>query len=440
METGFKQLSTADRIQVQRELAAYNFYGSTLDGLWGRNTAHALRQALGLMEHNMGHQIDLSSSSEVQIFLGRFIDGSASAFIWGEGEECDGCGEDNVAAVPEPDQYDSADQTLEQAIYRTCLRNAKLINQFISTDPLGSDAFNTKGNMPSLWSQIGIPASQLKLRHVNNQWQPVGTVTLEALCKDQEAWAEPFGSELQYRGERQRFRDLAYFNTETQQPDKNIAVYGKHTVAVYPLSPKEIDRLNGISNALDFTAVSFHLTEQTACREPQGTAVRSQKPISECGGIHEVMNLGKPVDLTQQSRCRVTFHVAANTFNVEQHRLENSNLTAFNKTGGYAALSQPFAMTYLSLWSQADNQDWHAQGSWFLESPQNRTALTDILSAATDAFEQSIDWQGAQQELNKSALHMEALPANGRDTSPVVTHPACQAALTDTRNQVASER
>ncbi len=102
LETGFKQLSTADRIQVQRELAAYNFYGSTLDGLWGRNTAHALRQALGLMEHNMGHQIDLSSSSEVQSFLGRFIDGSASAFIWGEGEECDGCGDTQEAAQPLP--------------------------------------------------------------------------------------------------------------------------------------------------------------------------------------------------------------------------------------------------------------------------------------------------------------------------------------------------
>ena len=97
-------------------------------------------------------------------------------------------------------------------------------------------------------------------------------------------------------------------------------------------------------------------------------------------------------------------------------------------------------MTALRVWSHNNHEDWQQRGTWFLRSPREGDTYTDILGSATDAFEQSIDWQTAQQELSKAALTIESHPANGRDASPIVSHPACQSAFIETRNQVASER
>ncbi len=441
LETGFKQLSTADRIQVQRELANIGLYESTLDGLWGRNTANALQQALVLMEQNIGGQIDVHSQVTAQAFLNRFLNGSAGVFIWGEGEECDGCEENDSVAIARTDTPTaSPEQALKQAIFKTCMRNAELINEHFSTDPFASNAFSTRLSTPELWSKIGLPVSKLHLRHVNNEWQPVSRSTLEAACADQEEWAETFGSELQYLGEQQRYGDLAYFDSETQQLSTDVAVYNRHSVAVYPLTPREDERLNGIPNVLDLMAVSFHLTEQTACRTPQGTAADAPKSNTECGDIQDVRIFGQPVDLTERSQCRVEFHITTNTYNVAEQKWESDNLTAFNKAGGYATFVQPFGMTTLMVWSHNNHEDWQQQGTWFLRSLREGDIYTDILGSATDAFEQSIDWQTAQQELSKAALTIESHPANGRDTSPVVTHPACQSAFFETRNQIASKR
>jgi hypothetical protein len=102
LERAFKGSSERDRIQIQSQLSEYGLYANTLDGLWGRNTANALHQAAAMMEQNMGSELNLASSGRARAFLSQFIDGSASAFMWGEGGECDGCGEEqNVDQAPQ---------------------------------------------------------------------------------------------------------------------------------------------------------------------------------------------------------------------------------------------------------------------------------------------------------------------------------------------------
>ncbi|EAQ46585.1 hypothetical protein MED193_15357 [Roseobacter sp. MED193] len=91
LESEFKNLGERDRIRIQSHLAEYGLYDSTLDGLWGRNTANALRHAAGMMEQNMGTELHLDNAERARAFLSQFADGSASAFMWGEGGECDGC-------------------------------------------------------------------------------------------------------------------------------------------------------------------------------------------------------------------------------------------------------------------------------------------------------------------------------------------------------------
>lgn len=99
LEEAFKQLSESDRITIQSQLSEFGLYASILDGLWGRNTENALRQAAVMMEQNMGMDLSLHSPQRSREFLNKFLNGSASAFMWGEGGECDGCGENNQKIV-----------------------------------------------------------------------------------------------------------------------------------------------------------------------------------------------------------------------------------------------------------------------------------------------------------------------------------------------------
>ncbi|WP_424833000.1 hypothetical protein [Ruegeria sp.] len=110
LEIAFRQLPESDRITIQSQLSNFGLYASTLDGLWGRNTENALRQAAMMMKNNMGTELALNSSQQARAFLNQFIDGSASDFMWGEGGECDGCGEtdqqtfadaENTVVLPE---------------------------------------------------------------------------------------------------------------------------------------------------------------------------------------------------------------------------------------------------------------------------------------------------------------------------------------------------
>lgn len=124
LEGAFKGFSERDRIQIQSRLSEYGLYGSTLDGLWGRNTANALHQAATMMEHNMGGDLGLSSAGSAKAFLNQFLDGSASAFMWGEGGECDGCGETPVAS--QPPQYNLAEVPSGFRCNRRPLANSEL--------------------------------------------------------------------------------------------------------------------------------------------------------------------------------------------------------------------------------------------------------------------------------------------------------------------------
>lgn len=102
LEGAFKSFSERQRINIQAQLSEYGLYANTLDGLWGRNTANALLEAAAMMQQNMGGDLGLSSAGSAKAFLNQFVDGSASAFMWGEGGECDGCGEEqNVDQAPQ---------------------------------------------------------------------------------------------------------------------------------------------------------------------------------------------------------------------------------------------------------------------------------------------------------------------------------------------------
>ncbi|MCP9480792.1 hypothetical protein NNA36_02330 [Shimia sp. CNT1-13L.2] len=128
LEVAFKKLSERDRIQIQLHLAEYGLYNSTLDGLWGGNTAAALNIAADMMEQNMGGELSLITLDRSKAFLKQFVDGSASAYMWGEGGECDGCAESdqqiltstgNTVFLPENFRCNSIPRTRESGILET---------------------------------------------------------------------------------------------------------------------------------------------------------------------------------------------------------------------------------------------------------------------------------------------------------------------------------
>ncbi|WP_411351590.1 hypothetical protein PNH50_15795 [Leisingera aquaemixtae] len=470
LESEFKNLGERDRIRIQSHLAEYGLYDSTLDGLWGRNTEGALRQAAAMMEQNMGTELALHSPVRARAFLRQFIDGSADAFMWGEGGECDGCGEADLqpatVVAPEDDCPDCTDpsedagntQHLQQAIFASCLKNARLLNHYVSTDPVASNAFNTKVSTSVKWAELGLSVKRLGVRHVGNRWQAVDDATLVEACKEQERWADLFGSEIQYLGKRILLRDLAFRDSQSGELSQDLTLHEKHSVAVYPLTDRETERLNRNSGGYNIMGASFHLIESTAClgsssvskvrekRSASGTKVRvvganrSTTPITACEEVQDVIVEGQPYDLSEQSQCFVNFHFAPNTYNVAEEPIDDDALRAFSGMGGYAMYSQPFGLHLVEVLSHSDFQNWQHHGAWFLNVEGDVRDVAKVLGAATDAFEGNIDWGTAQQQLNVTAQTYVTQPASGREDSSVVTHPLCQSALTETRNEIASHR
>lgn len=461
LEGAFKGLSERDRIQIQSQLSEYGLYASTLDGLWGGNTANALHQAAAMMDQNMGGELNLGSAGRARAFLNQFIDGSASAFLWGEGGECDGCGEnDQQESQPILASASGTDnvQRLKQAIVSACLKNARLMNSYMSTDHLGSNAFTTKMDTARSWAEIGLSVKRLGVRHVNNRWQAVNNAALVEACKEQSGWADVFGSEIQFLGKRINMRDLAYRDSATSQLSDDLTLFEKHSVAVYPLTPKETERLNGNPNDYEILGASFHLIERTACRGSQsasrvserssatGRTVRvvgankSTTPISSCEEVRNVFLGGQPYDLSDQSRCFVNFHLAPNNRNVSEAAIDDPAMRAFNSMGGYAVYTEPFGLSFLYMLSHQNYQNWQDRGAWFLAGGRAADGVSKVLGSATDAFEGKIDWGKAQEQMNVTAYQYVSQPAVGRAASQIVQHPRCQAALTERRNAAASQR
>lgn len=458
LETAFKQLPERDRIAIQSQLSDFDLYASTLDGLWGRNTENALRQAASMMEQNMGTDLALHSSQRAREILNQFLDGSVSAFMWGEGGECDGCEEPDLQPAMASTTDAGNAENLQRAIFLACMKNAGLLNHYMSTDPVGSNAFNTKVSTSVNWAEIGLSVKRLGVRHVNNRWQTVDEATLREACKEQEQWADLFSSEIQYLGKHIPLRDLAYRDTATGQLSDDLAIFQKHSVAVYPVTAKEAERLNSNPNDYDIMATSFHLIERTACRgnrkatnasetrSASGSKVRvvganrSTTPITACEEVSGVFVGGQHFDLSEQSRCFVKFHIAPNTTNVHEDAIGDEALRGFSDMGGYAMHTRPFGLHLLDVLSLSDFQNWQHRGTWFLEGKGDLRDIAKVLGSATDAFEGTIEWEKAQQQLDVTAYTFVTQPALGRDQSAIAKHPLCQTALKETRNKIASQR
>ncbi|WP_170765318.1 hypothetical protein [Ruegeria lacuscaerulensis] len=458
LETTFKQLPERDRITIQSQLLDFGLYSSTLDGLWGRNTENALRQAAMMMEQNMGTDLALHSPQQARAYLNQFIDGSASAFMWGGGGECDGCEEPDLQPATASTTDAGNAENLQRAIFAACVKNARLLNHYMSTDPVGSNAFNNKASTSVNWAEIGLSVKRLGVHHVNNRWQAVDGTTLMEACKEQEQWADLFDSEIQYLGKHILLRDLAYRDTETGQLSDDLALHEKHSVAVYPLTGKETERLNSNQDDYDIMAASFHLIESTACRGSRnlsnvseqrsapGSKARvvgvnkSTKAITACEEVSDVFVGGQPFDLSKQNRCFVKFHIAPNTTNVAEEPIDDDALRAFLDMGGYALHSRPFGLHLLDVLSHSDFQNWQHRGAWFLEGKGDIRDVAKVLGSATDAFEDTIEWEKAQQQLDVTAYTFVTQPALGRDQSAIAKHPLCQTALKETRNKIASQR
>ena len=253
-------------------------------------------------------------------------------------------------------------------------------------------------------------------------------------------------------------RDLAYRDNATSQLSDDLSLFEKHSVAVYPLTHKETERLNGNPNDYEILGASFHLIERTACRGSQsasrvserssatGRTVRvvgadkSTTPITACEEVRDVFMGGRPYNPSEQSRCFVNFHLAPNTRNVSEAAIDNSSTRAFNNMGGYAVYTRPFGLNFLYLISHRNYQDWQDRGAWFLAGDRAVDGASKILGSATDAFEGKIDWGKVQEQMNVTAYQYISQPAVGRTASQIAQHPSCQAALTERRNTAASHR
>lgn len=90
LESAFKSLSDAERRSTQRYLFEANLYHSQVDGLWGSGTKNALFVVFNALQVG-GLSPSLETHSAARNFVGFVSTGSAQAYIFGEGQECDGC-------------------------------------------------------------------------------------------------------------------------------------------------------------------------------------------------------------------------------------------------------------------------------------------------------------------------------------------------------------
>ena len=89
----FEMLPKHERRKVQTELSYTGLYNATIDGSYGPSTERALVSGARFLADNSRNQIrvDLTGAPGVNEYITGLASGRYAAWLYGEGDECDGC-------------------------------------------------------------------------------------------------------------------------------------------------------------------------------------------------------------------------------------------------------------------------------------------------------------------------------------------------------------
>lgn len=94
LPAAFASLSPDDRRNAQEELQIAGFYDGPVDGAYDATVEAALLAAADFIAENWeGKVIPLSTAAEAKTYLNDLASRNLSAWLYGEGGECDGGGE-----------------------------------------------------------------------------------------------------------------------------------------------------------------------------------------------------------------------------------------------------------------------------------------------------------------------------------------------------------
>lgn len=90
---GFESLNKAQRRGVQSTMRDAGTYNSKIDGSWGPGTARGAAATAQFLEKNSYGRLDfdLHTPEAARRFFQFVLTDDAGAYLWGEGNECDGC-------------------------------------------------------------------------------------------------------------------------------------------------------------------------------------------------------------------------------------------------------------------------------------------------------------------------------------------------------------
>lgn len=91
LRAAFMAMSERQRRTVQEELKTAGFYEGRVDGYYGPGTERALAEAAAFISENSRGEAryDLRSEAGIHAYLSDLADGTAAAWLYGEGVEAD---------------------------------------------------------------------------------------------------------------------------------------------------------------------------------------------------------------------------------------------------------------------------------------------------------------------------------------------------------------
>ncbi|MCB6178666.1 peptidoglycan-binding protein [Rhodobacter sp. Har01] len=93
LQQALEGLSAIGRTTAQTELRFAGVYQGAIDGRYGRGTEAALIAGAAFMRDNSRGKVvvDLTNAAEASAYVRGLAEGAHSAWLYGEGGECDGC-------------------------------------------------------------------------------------------------------------------------------------------------------------------------------------------------------------------------------------------------------------------------------------------------------------------------------------------------------------
>lgn len=93
LAAAFEGVGNQGRRKIQESMSFLGFYSSAVDGKYGPGTRRALLQTAAYVQENSRQQVrpDLSTAAGARFFMGKLASGEWDKWLWGDGDECDGC-------------------------------------------------------------------------------------------------------------------------------------------------------------------------------------------------------------------------------------------------------------------------------------------------------------------------------------------------------------